>query len=311
MNKLHFLFIVLLIAGCTQQHSVVDRYSLIPGEVVKKTPETDMYPPILISSDYEEPVPLPYPVNTRGGEDSPFITPDGKTLYFFFTPDVSKPVQKQVIDGVTGVYKSTLLDNGTWTEPERLWLAPFGVLSLDGCQFVQDNIIWVCSAREGYEGLHWFSAEYYGREWTNFELIDFPESYRVGELHVNNDWSTVYYHSDAEGGKGGYDLYETSLVNSSWSEPVNLEELNTEFTEGWPYLSEDEQELWFLRWTSGSPAIYRSISQENNTWSVPELIIQQFAAEPSLDNEGNIYFAHHFIEDGVMLDADIYVAYKK
>jgi len=46
-------------------------------------------------------------------------------------------------------------------------------------------------------------------------------------------------------------------------------------------------------------------------WGTPELIISQFAGEPSVDKEGNVYFTHHFYEDGKMLDADIYVAYRK
>jgi len=41
------------------------------------------------------------------------------------------------------------------------------------------------------------------------------------------------------------------------------------------------------------------------------MIISQFAGEPTLDKEGNIYFTHHFFKDGVMLEADIYVAMKK
>jgi len=41
------------------------------------------------------------PVNTSGGEDSPFLLPDSQTLYFFFTPDVSIPTEKQLFDGVT------------------------------------------------------------------------------------------------------------------------------------------------------------------------------------------------------------------
>jgi len=41
------------------------------------------------------------------------------------------------------------------------------------------------------------------------------------------------------------------------------------------------------------------------------LILSQFAGEPSLDREGNIYFVHHYFEDGKMIEADIYVAYRK
>jgi len=40
------------------------------------------------------------------------------------------------------------------------------------------------------------------------------------------------------------------------------------------------------------------------------LVISRFAAEPSLDNEGNICFTHHFFRDDEMLEADLYVAYR-
>jgi hypothetical protein len=58
------------------------REGKIPPDVVKITPQTDAYPPRSCSDEYEAPVPLPYPINTAGAEDSPFILPDGKTLYF-------------------------------------------------------------------------------------------------------------------------------------------------------------------------------------------------------------------------------------
>ena len=40
------------------------------------------YPQTLFC-DYSTPIPVNYPVNTAGIEDSPFITPDGYELYFF------------------------------------------------------------------------------------------------------------------------------------------------------------------------------------------------------------------------------------
>jgi len=46
-------------------------------------------------------------------------------------------------------------------------------------------------------------------------------------------------------------------------------------------------------------------------WQVPELIISQFAGEPTLDRDGNLYFVHHYYKDNVMLEADIYVAERK
>jgi hypothetical protein len=35
------------------------------------------------------------------------------------------------------------------------------------------------------------------------------------------------------------------------------------------------------------------------------------AGEPSIDEEGNVYFVHHFFDGDKMIEADIYVAYKK
>jgi len=46
-------------------------------------------------------------------------------------------------------------------------------------------------------------------------------------------------------------------------------------------------------------------------WGEPVLIVSRFAGEPTLDKEGNLYFAHHFYWEGVMLDADIFIAKKK
>jgi len=84
----------------------VDREALIPRSAVKMSPDTDPNPPRLYSGDYEPPVPAPGQVNTAGAEDGVFVTPTGDTMYFFFTPDVNVPVEKQILDGVTGLYGS-------------------------------------------------------------------------------------------------------------------------------------------------------------------------------------------------------------
>jgi len=94
-----------------------------------------------------------YLVNTAGGEDSAFIMPDGKTLYVFFTPNVSIPAEAQITDGVTGIYIFHKID-GNWTAAERVLLQDPGKLALDGCGFALDNTIWFCTARQDFTGLH-------------------------------------------------------------------------------------------------------------------------------------------------------------
>ncbi|MGA1872862.1 MAG: hypothetical protein ACMUHY_04260 [Thermoplasmatota archaeon] len=306
------LFMIFLIPGCLEEepgeYPDVTRYEKIPRDAVKVTPEADVHPPILHSDEFEEPVPMPGLVNTKGGEDSPFIMPDGDTFYFFFTPDVSVPPEKQVIDDVTGIYVSHKV-NGTWSEAERVWLQDPGKLSLDGAQTIIGNTMWFACAREGYEGLQWFTAERVDGEWTNWKHAgDRMLELEVGELHFVGD--DLYFHSGRDGGKGAYDIWMMSRDGDDWTTPVNLENVNTEQNEGWPYLTPDGGELWFTRQHMGAPSIWRSY-KSNGAWQEPELIVETFAAEPTLDSEGNLYFAHHFFKDDVMIEADIYVCYRK
>ena len=302
------VLLLINITGCVSR--IKTRDETIPDDAIKMSPETDHHPPILHSDEYEEPIPMIGPVNTAGAEDSPFIPCcEDDTFYFFFTPDVKVPVEEQILDGATGIYETKKI-NGEWQEPERVVLQDRFKLSLDGCAFVQDDIIWFCSARQGYTGLHWFNAQNINDEWTNWELSDFDPELDVGELHFYNDWTELYYHSARPGGKGNTDIWYSEYIDDEWQEPVNIDIINTAESESMPYITPDGQELWFNRWYLGTPAVYRSYKVDGE-WQEPELIISQFAGEPTLDEEGNIYFVHHYYIDGEMIEADIYIAYRK
>jgi hypothetical protein len=158
--------------------------------------------------------------------------------------------------------------------------------------------------------MHWFTAEQEGGSWKNWQPVDFDPDYEVGELHISADGDELYFHSPRPGGKGGYDVWLSRKVQEAWGEPENLAVINSPEDDGWPFLSQDGSELWFLRTYRGTPALFRSLKGEGG-WEEPEMIISQFAGEPSLDEEGNLYFVHHFFEDGQMIEADIYLAKKK
>jgi hypothetical protein len=285
------------------------REQALPPSVVKITPDTDLFPPVLHSDEYEPPVPMPYPINTAGAEDSGFMMPDGNIFYLWFTPDPSIPAEKQLFDGVTGLYVSHKVD-GQWQEPRRIWLQRPGELALDGCLFVRGDTILFASARTGYTGLHWFTASFIDGEWADWKEAGFNPDYEVGELHISSDGRELYFHSSRPGGQGQYDIWVSKNEGGQWLPPQNVTAVNSPETDGWPFLTRDGSELWFTRTYQGTPAIFRS-KRVNGEWQAPELIISQFAAEASLDNEGNIYFTHHFFKDAVMLEADYDVARRK
>ncbi len=308
LPRLLLLLFLVAASGCTTQPEAqpgeADRHASLPPGAVKMSPKTDLHPPTLHSQEYEQPTPFD-PVNTAGAEDSPFIPEGRQEMYFFFTPDASIPVEKQLLDGVTGIWISRL-EGGEWQEPERVLLQDPGRLSLDGCQFVRGNEMLFCTAREGYTGLRWFSAEFREGKWAGWEESDFPKEMEVGELHI---WENeLYYHSERPGSEG-LDIW-LSRWDNGWSEPRNLGEVNSPDSEGWPFLTPDGQELWFTRRHMGTPAVFRSRRAEGG-WQEPEMIVSQFAGEPTLDSHGNLYFVHHYYEKGAMLEADIYVAYSK
>ena len=131
---------------------------------------------------------------------------------------------------------------------------------------------------------------------------------QIGEVHLHGD--DLYFHSDRPGGKGGYDIWVTQWTGSIWSDPINIEAVNSVDMDGFPFISSDGSEMWFTRTYRGTPALFRSLWLGDN-WGDPELMVSQFAGEPTLDDEGTLYFVHHYYENSVGIEADIYVSRRK
>ncbi len=297
----------------------ISREESIPAGAEKLNPTVDPLPPILHHSDWLDPVPMPGPINTAGSEDSPFITPDGTGLLFFFTPDSSIPAEQQLDDAVTGIYyTSRSSTQAEWAQPIFLPLADPGESALNGCPTLHGQTLWFCSARSGgFRPVDFYTADFAHSSASGWQNAgqELNQRIGIGELHLTADGRSIYFHADLPGGAGGYDIWVTHQQGEGWSTPENITAVNTAEMEGWPWLNSGGDnsagdELWFTRTYQGSPAVFRSVLNGAN-WSEPELIVSQFAGEPTLDAEGNLYFVHHFIRDGIILDADIYVAYRK
>jgi len=287
----------------------IDRISRIPSDIVKGTPENDQYPPITHSDEYEQAIPMPGPINTAGAEDAAFIPYGRNELYYTFVTDVREPAHIQIRDNAIGIWVSKKV-NGEWGEPEKITL--HDDLSLDGCEYIKGDEMYFCSVRAGYEGPVWFKAYYKDDKWQDWEYVGDilkQKEYEVGEFHITADETELYFDSGRTDGKGAHDIWVMKYQDGEWLPPENVEAVNTAESEGRPYVTEDGNELWFNR-ALGGPALYRS-KRINGEWQEPELMISSFAGEPTLDKEGNVYFVHHFYRDGQMIEADIYVAYKR
>jgi len=304
--------------ACQQiEQPSIDRLDYIPVDAVKMSPDNDPAPPVLhLTEMFQDPVPLNGTVNTAGAEDSAFFAGDTETLYFWFTPDVTVAVEDQVIDPSTGIYRS-LRQGDAWQSPQKVWL--FDIVSLEGCACVQGNTIWYCAAVCGMTGMHHFYSDYENGNWSSGQLSEILNraDYEIDEFHVTPDGNEIYFHSNRTGGQGGNDLWVIEKTGAGWGDPVPLTALNTEYDEGFPFVTADGTELWFsgdsridIAFPIGTPDYFGAIfysTKEDNSWSAPEEVVSELAGEPTVDSQGNVYFTHHYYVDEQMVEADIYV----
>ena len=289
------------------------RYEIIPDDAVKMTPQMDLYPPVLHSDEWLDPVPMPGAINTAGGEDSPFISPDGNRFFFFFTPDVSIPAEKQLVDKVTGIWWCKKV-NGSWTEPQKIVLCDD--VSLDGAEFVLGDTMWFASVRVGnYREIDYYTAQLKDGVWGDVENVgeQLNVDYGIGEMHITLDGNTMYFHKGDWADINDMDLFMTNRTSGGWSEPVEVPGINTDAIEGYPFVSADGNELWYTGQSKKGypgPALYRAM-KNGSGWDEAVEIMSSFAGECTMDSDGNLYFVHHyFSENMTMIEADIYVSYR-
>lgn len=292
------------------------RSESIPTNATKVTPATDDHPPALepgFTSEFYDPVPLQGPINTAGGEDSPFVTADGQDFYFWFTPVVTADLESQQTDGVTGIWRARR-DGEGWTEPERVYLSYYDEPVLDGAHTILGDEMWFASARAGgVRPLDYWIAHRAGEHWVGWENAGelLNGQYEIGELHFAEDGNALYFDSGRAGGQGEKDIWVTHREGSSWSAPEPIVAVNTSASEGWPYVSADGLELWFTR-LNVAPEVWMS-RNEGGVWQAPQKVLGSLAGEPTFDPEGNLYFTHHYWSDAqnAMIEADIYVCKRR
>lgn len=96
-------------------------------------------------------------------------------------------------------------------------------------------------------------ANYDGTKWLKGP--DFPYNsvqYKTAHPAISKDGTILVFDSDMPGGKGGMDLYICTRQGSSWSQPQNLQSLNTLENELFPIFN-DNGDLYFS--SNGLPGL--------------------------------------------------------
>lgn len=190
------------------------------------------------------------PVNSSYHEEAPFLSPDGRTLFF------SRSRHPQNVGGLKDpgdVWISRLNEQGNWTEPEPLQSVNDknynAVVGLDP----QGNL-YVLSYNDDRRryakttALNRFSKE--GDSWGNAQAIEIPSFLNRSEtqsMSLTADGRVLLMSIDSYGSYGNEDLYVAfRQPDGSWSAARNLgSDINTYYQEMTPFLAADNQTLYF------------------------------------------------------------------
>ena len=82
-----------------------------------------------------------------------------------------------------------------------------------------------------------YSAINKNNKWVKIQKLPFSSN-ESSYLHPAYDIikNRIYFTSDRAGGKGNNDIYYSALVNGEWQEPINVELVNTEGDEKFPFV---------------------------------------------------------------------------
>lgn len=256
----------------------------------------------------------PAKINTRGWEDSPYVTPDDQKLYFMYTPWNFFPTFKGEKFPVKAgpdrpghhhnaspwedadLYVSTKNPDGTWGAPVNL---PFnnetgdccGMPSADGNQFyfAKPNPpgspkMDIYMAKKN-PGAGWGRPEWLGPSVNTKFHEDNP--------HISKNGMTLYFMSDRIGGFGKRDLYYSSRrMDGTWDVAVNMGQNINRGDEDLIWVSDDQTAIYFGRFNELTP--FRS-EMKNGKWTDPAPVhfgTNKIISEVSFSNGGRkAYFA--------------------
>lgn len=201
-------------------------------------------------------------INSPNEEYSPTLTVDEQTI-IFTVKEPSGPNQALQEDFYISNYK-----NGKWDAALNMG-APINTEGNEGAQNISpDGQIMFFTAceepgygypgsRKGYGSCDIFFSQRVGNRWSPPQNVGPPVSSRYWDAQpcISPDGNTLYFTSSRPGGKGGADIWMSTLTpDGYWGTPVNMgDSINTPYSEVSPFIHPDNKTFYFA--SEGHPGL--------------------------------------------------------
>ena len=216
-------------------------------------------------------------INTMFDEYLPTLTADEQTIII-----TRKEPRKATTTANTpeeeDFYIATKDNNGNWTMAQRVD-EPLNSNDNEGAQCISQDgrfIVFTICGEGGMGSCDLYWSKKVGNRWSKPRNLGAAVNSRYWDSQpsFSIDGKTLYFTSNRPGGKGGKDIWKTTLkANGQWGKAVNMgDSINTPQDETCPFIHYDDQTLDFAsngHIGMGGFDIFYTRKLNDTTWSMP------------------------------------------
>ena len=216
-------------------------------------------------------------INTMFDEYLPALTADEQTIII-----TRKEPRKATTTANTpeeeDFYIATKDNDGKWTMAQRVD-EPLNSNDNEGAQCISQDgrfIVFTICGEGGMGSCDLYWSKKVGNRWSKPRNLGAAVNSRYWDSQpsFSIDGKTLYFTSNRPGGKGGKDIWKTTLkANGQWGKAVNMgDSINTPQDETCPFIHYDDQTLYFAsngHIGMGGFDIFYSRRINDTTWTMP------------------------------------------
>jgi outer membrane protein OmpA-like peptidoglycan-associated protein/tetratricopeptide (TPR) repeat protein len=217
-------------------------------------------------------------INNKYDQYWPSLSADDQSMVFTEKLPID-PQNPEIIRNRQEDFYASTFNNGRWAQAQPVG-PPLNTPGNEGAQSISADgklmIFTGCNRRDGFGNCDLYFSRKVDDKWTVPQNMGKPVNSPAKETQpsISPDSKTIYFASTRAGGKGGLDIWKSTLTDDgNWGEPVNLgDSVNTPYDDQSPFIHPDNHTLYFSSkgWPGmGGFDLFMSRQKGENQWTTP------------------------------------------